>query len=233
MVKKLNGAKALLVSLFLILTSASHATPPPDQQSQSLNPPSIELVDEGIQHIGVNSPPCYLQPLIDQSDWETVKDLANLGKSIWRIINDNRPIVNVEHNTADAVPEQITHWTQLECWSPPRYQTYKVTYENALGIEVVQFYFKVLYTANGRYKSQGQYLKHVTVIPEMIDVAWAHRLDVSVKVVGIVNLNTTTDPLAGMEVQVGWKVQNPFTDHRQSKSFFIQGDGQFIELTSL
>tara|TARA_B100000749_G_scaffold280771_1_gene278667 strand:- start:167140 stop:167640 length:501 start_codon:yes stop_codon:yes gene_type:complete len=159
-----------------------------------------------------------------------VYEIINTGKEIWKVVKDNKPKVNLHINAANALPKNIDHWSSMECWMPTAFQKFRITYDNIFNIEVLKLEFKVQYTYGGQWQGQGHYLKNVTVIPTKVEVAWAHELNVSVHIDNIVNLNSVEFPIAGMEVNLFWDFENPVNHVQESESYFINGQGHFMEL---
>ena len=92
-------------------------------------------------------------------------DIINAGQQLWKVIEDNKPVVHVETPVAHALPRGLSCWSDLERWQTPRTEGYEVAYENGFGKEVVKFRFRLQYTYGGRRKGHGRYLANVTVLP--------------------------------------------------------------------
>lgn len=152
-------------------------------------------------------------------------DLINLGKQVWQVIQNNKPVVNVTDNTANALPRGVACWTDLENWNAPRYKTYQITYENLFGMEVMNFKFQLFYSYGGQIHGTGKYLANVTVAPMELDVLWGFQFDAKVEVGKILNIGSHEDPMAGMELAMKWEAKSPLKDSRGQVRYFVQGDG--------
>lgn len=175
-------------------------------------------------------PPGSGIPPLDEA--EVILDrIINMGKKIWKIIEANRPVVDYRSDTANALPQGAVAWQQLESWDAPRARIFKVAYENLYGSEVVTFKFRVLYTANGRVNGKGRYLTNVTIVPHELNVAWGYTFNAQGTVPSVVNAGTSREPVAAMELLMKWSVDTVLRHSESSASFYVRGDGEFLNLT--
>ncbi|MCB0406973.1 MAG: hypothetical protein KDD34_02150 [Bdellovibrionales bacterium] len=152
--------------------------------------------------------------------------IINYGKQLWQIVVDNRPVVNVKEYSANALPRGVKCWTDLELWKAPRYKTYQVTYENMMGMSVVDFEFQLFYSYGGKVNGVGSYLANVAVTPMNLDVLWGFTFDATVEVGNVLNIGTKDDPTAGIEMAMKWNAKSPLNDSRGQIRYFVQGDGK-------
>lgn len=153
-----------------------------------------------------------------------VESIVNVGKSLWSIVEGGTPVVNVENSSANAIPEGVTNWSQLQGWELPQSKTFRFIIRD-YGVKVVSFTYRIMYISGGSYESQGQYLKNVTVLPSDIYVAWFYSFNAQVEIPALVNRGTVEDPIAAMQVVLKWQVNTPFSHREQADIFFVQGDG--------
>lgn len=171
---------------------------------------------------GLNGPGMASE-LSPEIEWDQI---WRLGEKIWQIIEDGQPVVNMATPPlAHALPRGLTCWADLERWQPPRHTHFEVAYKNGFGMEVVRLRVRVQFTHGGGHDGRGRYLANVTMLPEDVHVIWGYRLDASVDVGQAINLGTSSDPLAGLELNLKWMVKTPVKESRSSVQFFIQGDG--------
>ncbi len=158
--------------------------------------------------------------------------IINLGERIWKIIVDNKPVVNVKTQYATALPEGIKSWTQLGGWQRPKGTIYQLTAKNGYGGQVISLRYQVLRTAGGSYKGVGKYLTAVTVEPLLIEVAWGYHfsLDANVPDSSVVNVGTSENPVAAMMAQLGWRISTPIKDSSGNGIYYLQGDGAYQEI---
>lgn len=156
--------------------------------------------------------------------------IINMGKAIWNIVEAGAPVLNINSVSANALPKGLTCWTQLAQWNNPISRKYEVSYKNIMGFTVVRLSYRVMFTSGGTYMGTGKYLNRVTIVPDRVDVSWGFELNSTVEVPSIVNVGTQDDPIAGAELILHWNVKSPFHEKKNSVSYFVRGDGQFIEL---
>ena len=151
------------------------------------------------------------------------------GKEVWKIIQDNKAVVDVESVTVHALPSGIYCWDQLATWQMPNSKYYQVTYENTYGIEVIDVVYRVTYSYGGSFHEKGKYLANVSVAPAKIDVMWGFKFESSVKVPFTLNVGSATDPVAGIELNIHWSVKS-LNHSEQSLSLFVDGQGGISQL---
>ena len=151
------------------------------------------------------------------------------GKEIWKIIQDNKAVVNVESVTVHALPGGINCWDQLATWQVPKSKYYQVSYENVYGMEVVDVVYRLTYSYGGSFQAKGKYLANVSVAPAKIDVMWGFNFESTVKVPFTLNVGTQDDPVAGIELNIHWVVES-LSRSEQSISLFVDGQGKISQL---
>ncbi|HEX4924595.1 MAG TPA: hypothetical protein VFV50_10935 [Bdellovibrionales bacterium] len=159
-----------------------------------------------------------------------VDTIVNIGKTLWSIVEANRPVVNIQSNYATALPRGSEDWATLECWSRPTARTFKTTYANKLGGKPVEFTFKVLYTYGGRKDGVGRYLNNVTIVPVHLSVGWGYKFAAETVVGNVLNAGPTAAPVAALELQLNWSVETVLKHVRDSESFYVRGDGYFEKI---
>ena len=159
-----------------------------------------------------------------------IEDLVRFGKEAWKFIVENRPVVNATSETVSIVPKGVTDWTQLTGWAQPEARTFKVTYKNLLGWEVMNFSYRIVYTPGGKYNDKGSYLTQVTVEPHQISAYWGFSVEAKASVPSIVNLGTVDDPVAGAQILVEWTAKSLTSHFENTRAFFVTGVGQFRAL---
>lgn len=164
---------------------------------------------------------------------DVANDIVNLVDKVIDIIKEGQPVVDVDVNYANAVPSGIDCWTDLQGWSDPQIERYSLTMENLYGMKVVDVVYQVHYIFGGNYYGTGQYLTGVTVEPISVDVMWGYNLDMTAVVPDstIVNVGSSDDPVAAMQLQLKWKVHNPIEDRQGKYIYYMRGDGVFQDLS--
>jgi hypothetical protein len=159
-------------------------------------------------------------------------DIINIGTKIWKIVEDGKPVVDVKTQYATALPKGITNWGDMAGWQPPVGTVYELTAQNGFHDTVIDLRYQVLRTYGGNYDGKGKYLTAVTVEPLYWNVAWGYTfgVDATIPDTSIVNVGTSADPVAGMLVQLGWRISTPIKASSGQSVYFVQGDGVFREI---
>ncbi|HEX7674869.1 MAG TPA: hypothetical protein VF412_11895 [Bdellovibrio sp.] len=169
-----------------------------------------------------------LSPIDQLQVW--VDQIINIGKKIWAIVEAGKPVVNVQMTTANALPRGVTCWTDMSGWSVPKSKSYQVQYENAYGMTVVDFTYRVMFTANGNVDGIGKYITNATFVPANLSVAWGFKFDATANVPAVFNQGTKQDPNAGMQMNMQWRVDSPLAHEESTESYFVTGDNKLIEM---
>lgn len=159
-----------------------------------------------------------------------IDKIINYAKMAWKFVKDNKPVVNVKRDRANALPAGVSNAFDLTNWSTPVYKTYRVSFENLFGMSVVDFKFRAAYTYGGRYNGVGRYLTNVTIVPSTVEVAWGYTFNADVVVTSTVNIGTKSAPIAGMEYEIRYSVDTVMKHFDETVNFFAAGDGRFQKL---
>jgi hypothetical protein len=235
----------IVVFLFLGLSSASFAI---DKKYFEIKKVTIqEVTDEqpsGLlaQTYGVASD-CSSLPVSPSSafilngnlspsaiDTSGVDQIINIGKAIWQIVEDGKPAVTKTINTASALPRGVSCWTDLSGWSRPFYKTFLVQYENAYGVKVVDFRYRLIYMARGSVDGVGKYITNATFVISKLNVSWGFTFNATVEVPSVFNLGTKANPVAGMQMNMHWTVDTTVRHEEATQSYFISGDGSLVQM---
>ncbi|MCJ8278181.1 MAG: hypothetical protein MJK18_15175, partial [Bdellovibrionales bacterium] len=197
-----------------------------------ISEPQVELleVNEDFDYVQKrNTPSC-----IEDSDKEDrnldINQLINLGKELWQIVKDGEPELNFQSQSATAFPAQAQCLFNLTSWSIPQSRTYRVSYKNGIGSEVISMTYKLIYTFGGQFDGRGNYLANVSIHPAQIYVGWGFKFDAQVHIQDILNIGSAESPEAGMQVALEWSVGNVLNKHQSQDIYFIQGSGPLTAL---
>jgi hypothetical protein len=210
----------------------------PDELKAAQKDPKMYTLDETTIHISKVGPtvaPSEIPspggggigdalPVLDQ--------IINIGQKIWKIIADNKPVVDVKTQYATALPKGLTGWQDIGGWHPPVGTIYELSAKNAYGMQMIHLRYQVLRTYGGSYQGKGKYLTAVTVEPLLVEVGWGYRfsMDASVPDSSIVNVGTSQDPVAGMMATLNWHISTVIKDSQGTGLYFLQGDGAYKEI---
>lgn len=166
---------------------------------------------------------------------DQLKQIVNIAMKIYKIIMKNRPVVNIETDYSNAVPEAATHWTQLTGWQGPESKVYTFKANNVGGLPAVTATYKVHYVWGASFRGKGQYLTGVTIEPLSIVTAWGCKLDVDADVPDetIVNAGTAEAPVAQMDVKLKWRLKTFTQTIEQESVYRVRGDGALQEMGTL
>ncbi len=158
--------------------------------------------------------------------------IANVGQKIWKIVIDNKPVVDAKTQYATALPKGVVDWSAMEGWKPAVGTVYQLKFKNAFCATVVDLRYQVLRTVGGSYKGKGQYLTAVVIEPLFVDVAWGYHVSVEALVAdeSVVNVGTHDQPVAAMTAELAWHVSTPLKDMQGKSLYYMQGDGVYQEL---
>lgn len=157
-------------------------------------------------------------------------DIINLGLKLWSIVQEGEPVANVQTSYATALPRGVSCWMDMENWRAPEIKTFQVQYYNLLGMNVVDFTYSLVAVSGGQYQGRGAYIAHATVVPVHLSVLWGFGVDASATVHVVFNTGTQTDPVAAMQVQVGWSVKSIFTSEQRTAMYYLNGQGLIQEM---
>lgn len=155
----------------------------------------------------------------------SLEDIVMIGEQVWKIVEQNKPVVTFKAPVVHALPRGLSCWSDLEQWQPPKTRTFEVIYLNGFNMEAVKFRFRLHYTYGGGSQGKGRYLANVTVMPAELNVLWGYNFDAFVEAVDAVNLGTRESPLAGLELNMKWTVRTWAKESQSTFHFFVQGDG--------
>ena len=229
----------LLVAVVLLLPAAARAQFSEAEVKAAQKDPGKYTLDENsiaIERLGPVVEPAALPEGGDPGGDPTVMldVIVNIGKKVWAIIDANKPVVDIKTQYATGLPQGVTSAAQLAGWKPPRGVIYGLTAKNSYGMQVLNVKWEVLRTYGGRYKGHGQFLSGVTIQPLQVDVLWGYKfsLDATVGDTSITNAGTDEEPIAGMQPVIQWRVQTAIKDSTGRAGYYLQGDGQMMELGS-
>ena len=174
------------------------------------------------------------------ADWEVMTGigetiiildrLITLGEKVWKIVEAGRPTANFSNQRVDVVPQGINRWQELSGWQIPVSKRYERKIKNHYGADVVTFRYRIIYNYGGSYNGQGAYLMGVTVYPEVVEVAWGWSFDATASVPTFANAGNSENPVAAAELLISSRVRTTLTHLENSESYYVRGDGTFIDL---
>lgn len=197
--------------------------------------PAPQTVPAPVDTNSANSTPDGTTPAMSATDAINLADqIVNLAKKVFDIIAENKPVVDVTVNYANAIPANITHWTQLQQWEMPATRTYAFTAKNMMGSKVVDVKYQVIYTYGGNFNGKGKYLTGVSVEPLSVNVGWGYKFSMTCEVPDstVANVGTTENPIASMNLILKWKMASVLKESDGRNVYYVRGDGAIKEIGS-
>ena len=161
---------------------------------------------------------------------DDISQIIAVGKQVWKLIEDNKPVVNVKADRIAVLPVKAECWRFLENWQNPTVKTYRSTFKNLFGMTVVDLQYKVVGLTGGTYRGKGKYLANVAVVPEIVDVAWGYTFNASVSVPAVVNFGTMADPVAAVQIELSYSVDTVMKHSSSSLDYLVKGNGETLAL---
>lgn len=167
-----------------------------------------------------------------------VDGLIAIGKKIWTIVDAGRPVINTNGFTPaiSVLPhlegtDPKTAFYEMANWSVPKTVSYRVSYKNGFGQEVVAFNFTVFFQHNGDYNGNGKYITNLKVQASQVYAAWGFNFDASSELVGLANVGSKANPVASAIVEVSYKVKGLVNEVRNWQVFYVDGNGEIKLIT--
>ena len=170
--------------------------------------------------------------IMDQDGMEDVDigQIINYGKMLWKFIKDNKPVVSVKTNSANALPKGIKSSYELSGWKGIVNKTYALKYENLFGMTVIDLKFRVSFTYGGSYKGKGMYVTNATIIPALVSVAWGYTFNADVAVNNVLNVGTERAPVGAIDISIRYAIDTVMKHNEEMYTFFVRGDGKLIDM---
>lgn len=163
-----------------------------------------------------------------------IDSIVNIASKIWKIVEANAPVVNVDTKYATAYPQGVTSASQLAGWSRPRSYTYSFYAENLYGMVMIDCKYKMSFTYGGSYKGKGKFLTGVAVIPTTVTAGWGYKFYMTAAVPDstIANVGTDIDPVAAMQMKLSWTMKTVLKEIDGTSIYYVEGNGYFEEIAS-
>lgn len=154
-----------------------------------------------------------------------IDEFLTIGERIWKIIEANKPVVDINTNYYSVLPKNISSPSDLSGWSKPKVKTYMITYENMIGMEVVKFVFRVMHSHSGNVNGKGSYIANAGIFPTHLAVAWGYKFTATNEVSLPTNIGSKEDPIANIEMSLVWSVETVFKSEHRKAIAVLDGTG--------
>ncbi len=160
------------------------------------------------------------------------RDIVALGEAIYDLVQKGKPKNVSEYAPISVVPKdpvtkEIVDPFDLENFSMPVEKNFVARIKNAAGKEAVVFRYKVLFSYGGSYNGTGKYLTGILIVPGEVTTSWGWEFNATMKLSGIMNHGTRTDPVAGVMVTVKYQMNGWSTALERNDTMHITGRGEF------
>ena len=149
-----------------------------------------------------------------------------IGEKLIEIIKAGAPVVNIKRDSVSVLPAGARDWQQMAGWKAPVTKVFAVQLKNLWGNVVVSFRLKLSAMHGGTYNSRGKYLANVVLVPSQVYVAWGWNLDVWSENRDPVNTGTVKNPVAGLGVDLRFKVKSMLNELQGAQDYWITGAGE-------
>jgi len=137
-----------------------------------------------------------------------ISTIITIGKAVWEIIKDGKPVVDYKTDWAGAVPKGVS-WGELEGFKDYRWGPFQWDFDNLLGMTNVKFHWNFAWSCKGSYNGHGAFIMNAGAAVVEIYAAWGYTVDVTCTVdSNPINYGTKVDPIAGIAVEVTLNVNS-------------------------
>ncbi len=223
--------KSWLFAAFLLATSLasfSHAN-----EAALKNDPALIISSVDVSEIETIAIPKFEQPNAPANPINEIAimidSLLAIGKKIWPIIEAGRPVITNRLSPSLSILPHLEGeapvLNQMENWSIPKAKSFRVSFKNGFGNEVVGFTYTIFFQFNGDLNGVGKYVTSLKVQASEIYTAWGFNFDAVSELLSIANVGTKREPVASGIIQVGYIVKGMLNETRSAQSFYVDGNG--------
>jgi hypothetical protein len=160
----------------------------------------------------------------------TLRQIIAFGKEVYKIVEAGKPVVNTKYAPISVLPSNTEFGNNitpmdLSYWQPPKFVKFKVSYKNGFGAEVVSFTYNVNMSHGGKFRGTGAFITNAQIVPEKVSVAWGYSFNAEMSLVGLTNMGSDRNPVAGATLQLSYSVSTIIKEDKNNMTIFIAGDG--------
>lgn len=243
----MNFAK---LALFFVLASSSVAKALPDIDAKTLSSDEkkyftigkvtvqeikSEVSDHSYQQLDLpfntGAPISQVNPVDNAGKViQVARDLVALGEDIYRLVVKGKPTNTTKYAPISVIPKvnnQPVDLMETENWKMPVKRSFKASWKNLYGVEVVGLTYSVFYSYGGSYDGRGRYLTAVQIIPEQVSTLWGYDFTATMKLGGIQNNGTRANPVAAATILLEYTVSTILKAENRVDTFHVTGAGSF------
>ncbi|NBT57898.1 hypothetical protein EBT16_03840 [bacterium] len=158
--------------------------------------------------------------------------IVNLGKKVWTVIENGRPVVNVDTQYANALPAGVRA-QDLENFSALQFRSFRRYGVNLYGATVYDVTYTLVHRFGGQFEGRGAYVESATVLPQNVQVLWGYNVNFAVENVSTVNLGTKENPIASVALETSLTVKTVLQEIRIKNIYEFRGDSSRVSSTEL
>lgn len=162
-----------------------------------------------------------------------IDEIVNTGKSVWKVIQDGKPVATIKSATANALPRGATV-SDLSGFSSLQKRSLRYCGINKLNQKVYDITYTLVHRYGGSYQGKGKYLADVSIVASAAMDKWGWHLNSESRNISIMNHGTSANPIAGavMELKLGVSTFVNIEKYDSVQVFAFRGDRAAVEETS-
>lgn len=201
------------------------------ENSNSLKMQALHLMGKRVEKKPSNESVGGLTEELDLAS-VVLDKIVNLGKKVWNVIENGRPVLNVETEYANALPAGVRA-ENLEKFSSLQFRSFRHYGVNLYGVTVYDVTYTLAHRYGGQFDGRGAYIESATVLPQNVHVLWGYNVNFKVANVSTVNLGTTENPIASIAMETGLKIKTVVQEIQIRNLHEFRGDSAEIRSTEL
>ncbi len=176
-------------------------------------------------------PPAGLQPFSSlKGIGISLETIINIGKTLWEIVKANKATIDIKLDAATAIPQGIRCWSDLGNFANARSEYKTILIKNFARMRAVEFKYRMIWLPGGSYKNKGKYIGYATMIPADVYVIGGWKFSAQASMPAVYNTGSTSSPVGGLNMNMVYRAESPFSLTEQSQSYEVDGQGNFREL---
>jgi len=170
---------------------------------------------------------------LKQKDYADIdpSQIWQIGKELWNLVQDNKPVVNYTSDYAGAVPKGISDWTQLEHWKDHTTDSYDIKFVNFINMRLTEFSWVFNFKYGADLNGTGSYVTQAGASVTNVYAYLTEHVDVVVHAFNPLNYGSTANPVAGIDIEVKMTSYGEFEKTTVGCHIMAKGDGSLKEIT--
>lgn len=193
---------------------------PREIRGKNFTKANLEKYFDQVNYNDVNKPVDYIITTIPADE------LVAVGKEVWKFVEDNKPVVNINTDYTGAVPKNVSNWRQLSGWKNTEKGPYKISWINGFNTETVSINFKWSDSYGGSFNNKGKYVTQAGPVIGSIHVAWGYTVNVDVKAFNPINIGSEENPIGQIDVELTSRISTILRDSINNCRVRFLGDGR-------